>query len=132
MVHINAHTSVHKGRLISFGFADENPDVSSVFSNLHTLRCRYRLMGIIATLPNGEICGGINGNLLDGCFYLDEIWVKPKNQGVWVGKQMISYLHAQLKQDSISLFCYPHLMYLEGYFQLNGCSQFRVPRKKAK
>lgn len=124
MVEIKRHKNVQLGRIVSCGFEQDNDGVESVFSQTRKFGPDYRYFGLLATTNGNDVLGGINGNLQEGVYYLDEIWVQPDYRGIFIGKRLLIALKKILNEKNIACACYPHLECLEDYLIGNGITDF--------
>ena len=119
MTIIKKNTNIQFARLVSFEFRKDNPEIKSIFFSSKTCDKKYNLFSVLAFSDNGNLIGGVNGNLKESEFRLDEIWVKPEFRDLWVGRKMLLYVKENLISAGYSCFYYPHLICLENYLKMN-------------
>ena len=118
MIKIKRNKNKQLARLISCVFEKDNSKINSKFYN--TSLKNYELVSILAYSGNGDLVGGINGEIVDSVYYLDEIWVKYEFRGLLVGRKMLLFLENQLKDSGISYYYYSHLEEFKDYLQKNS------------
>ena len=123
---IKKHKKPSLSRIISFGFHEEASRMS-VFSETERYGKKYRLVGFLATLPDGTIIGGLNGNLQPEAFFIDEIWVKEEYRGMFIGRRLIQGLKRFAQEKEVPLCCYPHLMEYDRFFKANNLVSYGMP-----
>lgn len=119
-------------RFVSYEFAKENLSIESKFSC--TKNANYNLLSVFCYNKEKIIIGGINGELIDNVFYLDEIWVNSEYRNIWVGKRMLTHLTEYLKLNNLKCVYYPHMEVFKSYFDKNlfYCQIAKKSKRKSK
>lgn len=118
MIVIKREKNITFARLISYEFTMSNPNIESKFYLSRTNS--YNLLTLAAfnnSKKPKELIGGINGNIIKNCFYMDEIWVKEDYRGMMIGKKMLKELLLEANKENLKCACYEHLFMFNNYFK---------------